>query len=77
MTRLNDMIRRSSNVKLSPKVDEEFWFSLGNQKRYIFHIAADLLVHYDYDAQDALNKAEQLVQKFYLDHVQKSTRKEY
>ena len=75
MSKLNEMIKRSTNVKLHPKAEGEYWFSVNDQKQYLFTIAADLLIK-GYCPEESLDLAEELIDRFFKDHINKATRKE-
>ena len=66
-------IENSTNVEL--KESDDWWFSRANQQKYIFNIAAQLVVHQDYAAEDALSIADDLCSEFHARYINKHTRK--
>ena len=73
-TDLNEAIDNATNVTL--KAGANWWFSRESQRKKIFVISAELVTRHNITPCEALSIAEELVQEFYVRHVQPSTRVE-
>ena len=71
-TDLNEAIDKATNVTL--KTGATWWFSREEQRKKIFTISAELVTRHNITPCEALSIAEELVQEFYIRHVQPSTR---
>lgn len=71
---LNEAIDNAHNVSL--KDGASWWFDREHQRRYIFQIQTQLVIH-GTDPDLALELAEETVQRYFERHVQTSTRINY
>ena len=62
-TVLHSMLEQSQYAKAP--VEEEFWFSRGNQKRMVFELGAQLLVSEDMTPKEAIDMAQDFIDVFY------------
>lgn len=62
-TVLHSMIAQSQYAQ--PPVEEEFWFSRGNQKRMVFELGAQLLVSEEMTPKEAIEMAQEFIDTFY------------
>ena len=62
-TVLHSMIAQSQYAQAP--VEEEFWFSRGNQKRMVFELGAQLLVSEEMTPKEAIEMAQDFIDTFY------------
>lgn len=62
-TVLHSMLAQSQYAQAP--VEEEFWFSRGNQKRMVFELGSKLLVSEEMTPKEAIEMAQDFIDTFY------------